>query len=52
MKKKCNVVDIILLVLSSILLVLGIMTIVLLISTSNKIKEQKGNNVEQVEKNA
>ena len=49
--KKCNVVEIILLVLSTLLLVLGIITIVLLVSTSNKVKEQKSNEIKQVEKN-
>lgn len=41
MKKKYNVSEIILLILSIILLTLGILTIILLLTTTNKINENK-----------
>ena len=44
MKKKYNVVEIILLGLSVILLILGILTIILLLKTSKEIEKQNKNN--------
>lgn len=51
MKRKLDVKAVILLILSTILLVLGMLAIILLLKTTSEIKDKDNNEINTVEKN-